>query len=133
MKLRKSERCAIVITLLFVFLAIGFYLGGRSSAPLTISTQRARDPAPAAVPSPEAEEESAPLTQERVDINTAGKEELMSLSGIGEALAQRIIDYREENGPFESVTDITKVSGIGARKYEAIKDFITVSQREAEK
>lgn len=61
-----------------------------------------------------------------VNINTASVEELCSLSGIGEATANKIIADREENGSFKSKEDITRVSGIGEKKYEAIKEFITV-------
>ena len=50
----------------------------------------------------------------------------MTLSGIGESKAKSIISYREENGNFNEIEDITKVSGIGQALYEKIKDYITV-------
>ena len=50
----------------------------------------------------------------------------MRLDGIGETYAQRIIDYRNANGPFTDISDIKNVSGIGEKRFEAIKDFITV-------
>ena len=60
-----------------------------------------------------------------VNINTAYKEELMTLTGIGEAKALDIISYRDNNGLFNDISDITKVSGIGDSLYAKIKDFIT--------
>ena len=59
-----------------------------------------------------------------ISINTASKEELMTISGIGESKAIAIIKYREEN-KFEKIEDIKNVSGIGDALYEKIKDFIT--------
>lgn len=64
--------------------------------------------------------------QEKVNLNTATKEELMTLSGIGEARAQSILAYREEHGPFESIEDIRQVEGIKDGIYNRIKDKITV-------
>ena len=62
----------------------------------------------------------------KININTASAEELMTLDGIGEATAEKIITYRQEQGSFKSIDEIKEVSGIGDKKYEAIKDFITV-------
>lgn len=61
-----------------------------------------------------------------ININTATCEELQTLPGIGEVIARRIVDYREENGNFQTVQDIAQVDGIGAKRLEAIIDLITV-------
>lgn len=61
-----------------------------------------------------------------VNINKATLHELMSLPGIGEAHARKIIEYREKHGSFNSVSEIKDVEGIGSKKYEAIKDLITI-------
>lgn len=65
-------------------------------------------------------------TQGQVNINTASQAELESLPGIGPALAGRIIQHREENGPFMVPEDIKNVSGIGDKRYEQLKNKITV-------
>jgi competence protein ComEA len=65
-------------------------------------------------------------TTELVNINTASLEELDTLPGIGPSTAQKIIDYREQNGPFVNAEDIINVSGIGPGTYERIKDLITI-------
>jgi competence protein ComEA len=62
----------------------------------------------------------------KVSINSASKDELMSLSGIGDAKADAIIKYRDENGGFKAIEDIKNVSGIGDSVYEKIKDNITL-------
>lgn len=68
----------------------------------------------------------------KVNINSAGARELATLSGIGEKTAERIIEYREKHGNFEAVEDIMKVPGIGAQKFEEIKENITVKYQEEE-
>lgn len=65
-------------------------------------------------------------SNQKVNINTATKEELMKLSNIGESKAEKIIDYRTANGNFNSIEDIKKVSGIGDKLYDSIKENITV-------
>jgi len=64
---------------------------------------------------------------QKVDINRAEPWLLEALPGIGEILAQRILDYRSENGHFRRIEDLLQVSGIGEATFENIKDFITVS------
>lgn len=65
---------------------------------------------------------------ETIDINTAGVEELMELPGVGPAYAERIVAYREENGPFESVEEIMNVRGIGEKTFLRIRDRIRVGK-----
>lgn len=61
-----------------------------------------------------------------VNINTAEKEALMTLNGIGSSKADSIMSYREENGDFKTIEDIKNVSGIGDATFENLKDFIAV-------
>ena len=64
---------------------------------------------------------------QKVDLNRAEVWLLKALPGIGETLAQRIFDYRQQNGPFPNISELTKVAGIGTSTYEQIKHLITVS------
>ena len=70
-------------------------------------------------------EDSGPDAASMVNINTASREQLMTLPGIGEVTADAIIEYREQN-PFARIEDIMNVSGIGEAKFNSIRDFICV-------
>lgn len=62
----------------------------------------------------------------KVNINKANASDLTSIPGIGQATAEKIIDYRDKNGKFKTIDDIKNVSGIGNSKFEKIKDNISV-------
>ena len=64
------------------------------------------------------------VSSQKIDINTADKEQLMTLSGIGEAKAESIIRYRAEHGNFAQIEDITNVDGIGESLFQKIKEYI---------
>jgi len=74
--------------------------------------------------------QSAPAPQAsgpRININTAGVQELVKLPRIGEQIAQKIIDYRSKNGPFKNPEDLMKVSGIGEKIFAQIRGQIVVT------
>jgi competence protein ComEA len=62
----------------------------------------------------------------KVNINSAGLNELQSLPRVGPKLAQRILDFRKENGPFKRPEDLLKVKGIGEKMFRSFKDLVTV-------
>ena len=118
----------ILLTVAFATFTLGFLLGSnRSRDAVTVSVPRSMLTEPAPTQPPETteirqtEQVSFPL-----DLNRAGKEELMALPGIGEVLAQRILDYREENGSFEAAEQLLNVEGIGKNRLEEILDLITI-------
>lgn len=67
---------------------------------------------------------SGRATEGKVDINRASAQELEELPGIGPATAQKIVDDREANGPFAKPEDLMRVPGIGAKKFEAMREFV---------
>lgn len=73
--------------------------------------------------SPESEATTVPVL---ININTANSAELQKLDGIGPSYAQNIIDYREANGDFDSIDELINVKGIGEKRLENIRPFITL-------
>jgi len=76
-----------------------------------------------------ASSQSLQATQEgtkKVNINTAGVEQLQTLPRIGEKVALRIIDYRKKNGPFKRIEGLLKIKGIGEKTFVRLKDRITI-------
>ena len=71
------------------------------------------------------EPETTPDPDAVVNLNTADEAALRTLDGIGEVLAQRILDYRAEHGPFQSVDELTNVKGIGSGILEANRERLT--------
>ena len=77
-----------------------------------------------------APEDGGTAAAARVNINTAGVSELDSLPGIGPVLAQRIVDWRTENGPFKTAEDLLQVEGIGPATLENLQNCIITEEME---
>jgi len=127
MKIKISALLAVV-TALFVGFTLGLFIGRNSSSgTVTVSVPAQTQTAPATVAATiPAETVPGETVSFPVNINTADAETLTALPGIGQVLAERILAYRAQNGPFRAVEEITNVDGIGEKKAEAILELITV-------
>ena len=125
----KNKLLAIlpVITALFAGLILGFFLGRNASGgTVTVSVPARLQTEPTAAVSAETASEPSDPVMFPININTADKETLTALPGIGDVLAQRILDYRETHGAFTAPEELTNVEGIGQLRMEAIVDLITI-------
>lgn len=117
-----------VITIVFSAFILGFFLGrNQEKSEIIVSVSREFSTVPTTVS--ENRITVPNLTEEiefPININHADKKELMALPGIGDILAERILAYREENGPFSIPEDLMFVEGIGKKRFEEILDLISV-------
>ena len=118
----------LVITILFAVFSTGFFLGrNQNRNTVSVSLPAEFMTVPSVTTEPErAETEETRVISFPISINDADKESLMALPGIGEVLAQRILDYRDENGAFSAPEALLNVEGIGKKRLEEILDLITI-------
>jgi len=152
MRLKRLELVVLGLTLAFACFIGGYFTGRSLNAvsiepfasyqneerqipePVTPSVQGAPDEPktdstepPGAIGGQKQDAVGAPRDSDgRININLASRSELMDLPGIGSVLSERIVEYRRLNGPFSKIEDLRNVSGIGEKRYETIKDKITV-------
>lgn len=131
-KLSGGERGALAVSAAALALMLGLFgLRASSGAPL----DAIQAPAETAAPEETAPEEAFPPAEsapaepvpegERVNLNTAGLEELMTLPNIGETRAQAILDDRAANGPYRYPEDLIRVKGIGESTVAGLLDYVT--------
>ena len=140
MKASKAGMAFLLAMAGFVLFTLGFFLGRNTGSTIiyesaVTDTQiqqaepQSEQTAPETAPAEPVSEEntSEPAAQEqKININTADAAALDQLPGIGPALAQRIIDYRENYGPYRTIDQIKDVKGIGDATFEKFRDMITV-------
>ena len=140
MKIDKAGKVIIAISIAFIIFAVGMFIGNRSvgegiyvkteksgEADNTAGSGAEQDKAIDADDTYDEPEKSPENTiSDKININTAGIDELIELPGIGDTLAQRIVAYRKEHGRFDNIGDIMDVKGIGEAKFNAIRDLITI-------
>ena len=120
-KITKTEWILLVLTGVFLCVLLGLFFRDRARLETAgIETE-------VEVSQEEILPDLSPL-----DLNRATNGELAQLPGIGEELARRIVEYREANGPFESVEELMEVSGIGEGKFAGLEGCITVNGEDAE-
>ena len=119
-KIARGEGALLGLTGLFLCLLLGLFFRDRAAmrVPVSVETERT-------LPVEEVRPDPSP-----VNLNTADAAALTALPGIGEELAGRIVRYREEHGPFETVEALTEVSGIGQGKLAALEGLVTVEDTE---
>ena len=123
------KKQGITVLLLLTFLFVGFICGffiGRNVNHSNVELSRL--PKPTTAPAPSG---TQPISQPqqimgKININTATIDQLMLLPGIGQVLAQNIIDYRNTHGNFQKTADLLLVEGIGEQRLDSVIDLITV-------
>ncbi len=115
-KITKTEKWLLASTALFLCVVTGLYLHDQRTQVEGVAVETELT-----VPQEAVGPEAGPI-----DLNTATAEELTKLPGIGEKLAERIVAYRTDNGPFASAEEIMEVKGIGEATFADLEGLITV-------
>ncbi len=135
--MQKIKEASLSVRLTWFFLVVGVVLVTLVGALfLYYDTTYEQKALPASVYQPSAVSEPPTETDEqnayvgeKLDLNRASIEQLKTLPGVGDALAKRIVDFREKT-PFKVVRDLKKVSGIGEKKFQEIVEFVCVEEAE---
>ena len=123
---KQSLHIFVLITAVFGAFVLGLYVGRGERSDITVSVPPSLQTQPTQETIFTEPVQSEPAIVYPIDINSADKEALMTLPGIGEVLAQRILDYRQAQGGFSYPEDLLNIEDIGEKRLENILDLITV-------
>jgi len=137
-KLKETKTAILLLAATAVFLCAVLLVtldGRKEAGSYQVSTEY-ETAASAAVQSQETSDTVSPAQGgteevprgEKLSLNSASAQELETLPGIGPALAGRIVDWRQDNGPYKTVEDLLNVKGIGEKTLEKIRDLVTVEE-----
>lgn len=115
--MKKSAKVLLSVTAACLCILLGIFIGRNLLPNFNLRAYTAE--------SPESDEPLHTDIQGKLNINSASAEQLVQLPGIGKTTAQRIIDYRENNGPFDTIEELLNVEGIGYGTLYEIHEFIT--------
>ena len=116
--MKNAKWLILGLTCVFLCLLLGIFIGRNlTNSYITISTPSD----PQSTPS-----QGSSQADGRIDLNTATLEQLQLLPGVGETIAQRILDHRNEIGRFKAVSELLDVNGIGATKYKELEPYVKV-------
>ena len=126
---RSTYRIALSLIALLAFAGAGWFVVAPEPSP-GVEITRPTPAATSAALSDTSDADASPTGEEplSVNLNTASVEELAELPGIGETLAGRIVEYREENGPFLRTDQVMVVFGIGPGTYEKLRRYVRVRE-----
>lgn len=119
--MKKGSQILLCTSLCFIFLITGVFIGRN-----TIGASLTAEPRDRLVLQTVDPSDAADFVSGKININTADIDKLTMLPGIGEVIAQRIIDYRQQHGKFRSVDELMNVEGIGESRLTNITKYITV-------
>lgn len=119
--MKKAQWALLAVTAGFLCILMGMFIG-RNIKGSYLNFPEFLD----AVPATEATINTVPAEKGKININTATADELTMLPGIGDVYAQRIVDYRQANGPYKTPEDLLNVEGIGTVRLSKIIDYITI-------
>ena len=121
--MKKAKWALLAVTAGFICVLMGMFVGRNAKGAYYLFPELPQNSI--------AEETTAHSTsgeKGKLNINTATAQELTMLPGLGEVLAQRIVDYRDTNGPYSSIDDLLNVEDIGPVRLEKIYDYITIGE-----
>ena len=125
--MKKPHYILLFATIVFCVFIAGVFVG-RNHTASSISVGNTQNNVIQSAAQATGSEAPPPSATGKININSASKSQLMMLPGIGETLAQRIMDYRQDHGAFSCIEDLLYVEGIGQVKLENIEEYITVGE-----